>query len=58
MEWFDDNGDTIHVGDTVRIWGGEYCYGIWEYDHTRVIVENDEELNVGAMEHMLIVKRA
>lgn len=27
----------IYEGDIVRLCGGEYCYGVWQYDSTEVV---------------------
>lgn len=33
----DKNGREIYEGDMVRCYGGEYCQGCWEQDHTITI---------------------
>lgn len=30
-------GQEIHFGDVVRLFGGEYCQGYYEYDQTIVV---------------------
>ena len=33
----DKNGKEIYEGDVVRLFGGEYCQGYYEYDQTIVV---------------------
>ena len=39
----DKSGTQVKVGDVVRVYGGEYCQGYWEYDDT-VVVTDDKVL--------------
>ncbi len=36
----DKNGVEIYEGDVVRVYGGEYCQGYWEYDQEILVGNN------------------